>query len=146
MATHSVNRAVVGHSRLRALIADDQSSVRNEISRVLHDDDSIEIVSECANRNEAIAAIAEHTPDMLFVDVQLLKIRPFPVVAASGGIPAVFFTNALDRYAARAFDAHAADFVVKPFQLEKIASSSGSARNSVYRRSAVAPANQHRRA
>jgi len=120
MATHPVDGAALVQSRFRALIADDQRSARDAISRVLDDDDSIDIVSECENGNEAIAAIAEHAPDMLFVDVQLPEVPGFQVVESSGKIPAVVFTSALDRYAARAFDAHAADFVVKPFQHERL--------------------------
>lgn len=107
-------------SKFRALIADDQSSSREAISRVLQQDDTVEVISECTNGNDALAAIADLGPDMLFVDVQLPGVPGFDVVESSGNIPAVVFTSALDRYAARAFDAHAADYVVKPFQEERI--------------------------
>src|SRR5947209_12575946 len=120
MATDSIHAAAVAQSRFRALIADDQPSAREAISRLLEDDDSIEIVSECADGNEALAAIAEHAPDMLFVDVQLPEVPGFQVVESSNRIPAVVFMSALDRYAARAFDAHAADYVVKPFHQERL--------------------------
>lgn len=120
MATHPIDGSALAHARFRALIADDQRSARDAISTVLDSDDSIEIVSECENGNQAIAAIAEHAPDMLFVDVQLPEIPGFQVVESSSNIPAVVFTSALDRYAARAFDAHAADFVIKPFQPERL--------------------------
>lgn len=116
MATSSVHADAIAHSRFRALIADDQRSAREAISRILEDDDSIEIVSECANGNEALAAIEQHAPDMLFVDVQLPDVPGFQVVETSSSkVPAVVFMSALDRYAARAFDAHAADYVIKPF-------------------------------
>jgi two-component system, LytTR family, response regulator len=121
MASNSLHTAEIAHSTFRALIADDQSSARDAISRLLEDDDSIEIVTECANGNEALAAIAEHAPDMLFVDVQLPDVHGFQVVESSRGkIPAVVFMSALDRYAARAFDAHAADYVVKPFHADRL--------------------------
>jgi two-component system LytT family response regulator len=104
------------HPKYRALIADEQPSFREAIARVLEKDESIEIVGECATGNEALAAIAQHAPDMLFVDVQLPEISGFQVVEASGAtIPAVVFVSVLDRYAARAFDAQAADYLVKPF-------------------------------
>lgn len=121
MATDSIHAAAFAHSRFRALIADDQPSAREAISRLLEDDDSIEIVSECADGNEALAAIAEYAPDMLFVDVQLPEVPGFQVVESSREkIPAVVFMSALERYAARAFDAEAADYVVKPFHDERL--------------------------
>lgn len=107
-------------TKFRVLIADDQSSSREEISRVLEQDDTVEVVSECANGNDALAAIAHHGPDVLFVDVQLPGVPGFDLVESSGNIPAVVFTSALDHYAARAFDAHAADYVLKPFQQERL--------------------------
>ncbi|PYX99655.1 MAG: DNA-binding response regulator [Acidobacteria bacterium] len=121
MATDSIYAAAYAQSRFRALIADDQPAAREAISRVLGDDDSIEIVSECSDGKEALAAIAEHAPDMLFVDVQLPEVPGFQVVESSREkIPAVVFISALERFAARAFDAHAADYVVKPFHDKRL--------------------------
>lgn len=117
MATNSIHAARLEHARFRALIADNQASARQAISRVLEDDDSIEIVSECSTGNEALAAIERLAPDMLFVDVQLPDVHGFQIAESSNGkVPAVVFVSALDRFAARAFDAHAADYVIKPFQ------------------------------
>jgi two-component system, LytTR family, response regulator len=117
MATNSVHPATLDHSRFRALIADNHAAARQAVSRVLEDDDSIDIVSQCSTGGETLAAIERHAPDMLFVDVQLPDVHGFQVVESSSGkIPAVVFMSALDRFAARAFDAHAADYVVKPFQ------------------------------
>ncbi len=117
MATNSIHAATLEHSRFRALIADNQASARQAISRVLEDDDSIEIVSECSTGSEALAAIERHAPDMLFVDVQLPDVHGFQIAESSSGkVAAVVFVSALDRFAARAFDAHAADYVIKPFQ------------------------------
>ena len=98
MATDSIHTAAFAQSRFRALIADDQPSAREAISRLLEDDDSIEIVSECADGKEALAAIAEYAPDMLFVDVQLPEVPGFQVVESSREIPAVVFMSALERY------------------------------------------------
>lgn len=121
MATDSIPAATFNQTKFRALIADDESSAREAISRVLEEDDSIEIVSECANGSQALEAIAQHAPDMLFVDVQLPDVPGFQLVEANDQIPAVVFTSAQDRYAARAFDAHAADYVLKPFQDKRLA-------------------------
>jgi len=121
MATDSIHAASFAQSRFRALIADDQQSAREAISRLLEEDESIEIVSECADGREALAAIAQHTPDMLFVDVQLPDVTGFQVVESSSErIPAVIFMSAFDRFAARAFDAHATDYIVKPFHDERL--------------------------
>lgn len=141
MATHFHPTAELSLSRFTALIADDQRSSREAISRVMEDDGTIEIVSKCANGNEALAAIEEHSPDMLFVDVLLPEIAGFKVVESSGKkIPAVVFMSALDRYAARAFDAHAADYVVKPFQDERLVQAIERAKMRVMeRRRTVAP-------
>src|SRR5438270_13429918 len=98
MATDSIHAAAFAQSRFLALIADDQPSAREAISRLLEDDDSIEIVSECADGNEALAAIAEYAPDMLFVDVQLTEVHGFQVVESSRvKIPAVVFMSVLAR-------------------------------------------------
>ncbi|HVH85221.1 MAG TPA: LytTR family DNA-binding domain-containing protein [Terriglobales bacterium] len=121
MATNSTRASALAQSRFRALIADNQLSARQAISRVLGDDGSIEIVSECSTGNETLAAIEQHSPDMLFVDVQLPDVHGFQIVESSSGkIPAVVFISALDRFAARAFDAHAADYVIKPFQAHRL--------------------------
>lgn len=121
MATDSIHAAAFSQSRFRALIADDQPATREAISRVLGDDGSVEIVSECTNGHDALAAIEQHAPDMLFVDVQLPDVPGFQLVESSSGkVPAVVFMSAQDQYAARAFDAHAADYVVKPFHDQRL--------------------------
>lgn len=102
--------------KFRALIADEHLASREAITRVLSEDHSIDVVSECTNGHDALEAIAQYAPDMLFVDVQLPEVPGFQVVeSAEAKVPAVVFISAIDQYAARAFDAHAADYVVKPF-------------------------------
>lgn len=120
MATDTIRPTTLAESKFRVLIADDQRSSREAISRVLEQDDTVEVVSECANGNDALAAIAHLGPDVLFVDVQLPGVPGFEVVESSVNIPAVVFTSALDRYAARAFDAAAADYILKPFEDERL--------------------------
>ena len=144
MATDSIP-ATFTQSKFRALIADYESSAREAISRVLEEDDSIEIVSECANGSQALEAIAQYAPDMVFVDVQLPDVPGFQLVEANDQIPAVVFTSAQDRYAARAFDAHAADYVVKPFQDKRLAEAVARAKLRVQmQRSGIAlPSLQH---
>jgi two-component system, LytTR family, response regulator len=79
----------------------------------------IEVAAECANGFEAVKAIAEVGPDLLFLDIQMPKLDGFEVLelAETGpnGAPAVIFVTAYDQYAMRAFDAHAVDYLLKPF-------------------------------
>jgi len=120
MATE-FNTAAYIATKFRALIADDQRSSREAITRLLQEDDSIEIVEKCVNGREALEAIDRHSPDMVFLDVHLPELAGFQVVQSSGGkVPAVVFLSALDRYAAQAFEADAADYILKPFQDERL--------------------------
>ena len=116
MATDAIHATSIAQAKYRALIADEEAATRDAITRVLEEDESIAIVSECSTGNEALAAIAEYAPDMLFVDVQLPEIPGFQVVESSSEkVPAVVFFSGVEHYAARAFDAKAADYVLKPF-------------------------------
>ena len=120
MATEFSTTAYIA-AKFRALIADDQRSSREAITRLLQEDDSIEIVEKCVNGREALEAIDRHSPDMVFLDVHLPELAGFQVVQSSGSkVPAVVFLSALDRYAAQAFEADAADYILKPFQDERL--------------------------
>lgn len=120
MATEFSTAAYIA-AKFRALIADDQRSSREAITRLLQEDDSIEIVDKCVNGREALEAIDRYSPDMVFLDVHLPELAGFQVLESSGGkVPAVVFLSALDRYAAQAFEADAADYILKPFQDERL--------------------------
>ena len=80
----------------------------------------IEIVAECANGFEAVKAIAETAPDLVFLDVQMPKLDGFEVLELiKTRAPAVIVVTAYDQYAIRAFDAHAVDYLLKPFSTER---------------------------
>src|ERR1700730_14961805 len=79
----------------------------------------IEIAAECANGFEAVKAIAETSPDLLFLDVQMPKLDGFEVLELIDPGPVVIFVTAYDQYATRAFDAHAVDYLLKPFSAER---------------------------
>jgi two-component system LytT family response regulator len=120
MATQFGTAASIA-AKFRALIADDQRSSREAITRLLQEDESIEIVDRCVNGREALEAIDRYSPDMMFLDVHLPELAGFQVLESSGGkVPAVVFLSALDRYAAQAFEADAADYILKPFQDERL--------------------------
>ena len=79
----------------------------------------MEVVAECANGFDAVKAIAESKPDLVLLDVQMPKLDGFEVLELIDPPPAVIFVTAYDQYAMRAFDAHAVDYLLKPFHLDR---------------------------
>jgi two-component system LytT family response regulator len=104
---------------LRAVIVDDEELARGYLRELLGAHPEIEIAAECANGFEAVKAVAEHSPDLLFLDVQMPKLDGFEVLELIDPGPAVVFVTAFDQYAMRAFDAHAADYLLKPFGADR---------------------------
>jgi two-component system LytT family response regulator len=106
---------------IRALVVDDEPVARRGLLRLLRLEPDIEVVGECGDGHAAIAAIATHAPDLVFLDVQMPEIDGFGVVGAVGGdrMPAVVFVTAFDQHAVRAFDAQAIDYVLKPIDPER---------------------------
>jgi len=104
---------------LRAVIVDDEELARGYLRELLQAHPEIEVVAECANGFEAVKAVAETSPDLLFLDVQMPKLDGFEVLELIDPGPAVVFVTAYDQYAIRAFDAQAADYLLKPFSQER---------------------------
>jgi two-component system LytT family response regulator len=104
---------------LRAVIVDDEELARGFLRELLGAHPEIEIAAECANGFEAVKAIADSSPDLLFLDVQMPKLDGFEVLELIDPGPAVVFITAYDQYAMRAFDAHAVDYLLKPFSAER---------------------------
>ena len=108
---------------LRAVIVDDEELARGFLRELLAAHPDIQIAAECANGFEAVKAIAETTPDLLFLDVQMPKLDGFEVLELIDQtletLPVVIFVTAYDQYAMRAFDAHAVDYLLKPFSAER---------------------------
>ena len=100
---------------LRAVIVDDEALARGLLREMLKVHPEIEIAAECANGFEAVKAIAETAPDLLFLDVQMPKLDGFEVLELIDPGPAIIFVTAYDQYAMRAFDAQAVDYLLKPF-------------------------------
>ncbi|HKP73442.1 MAG TPA: response regulator [Pyrinomonadaceae bacterium] len=107
--------------KIRALIVDDEPIAREGVRVQLARDARVEIVAECGNGLEAVEAIRELSPDLVFLDVQMPGMDGFEVVAAVGAeaMPAVVFVTAYDKYALRAFDVSAVDYLLKPFDAER---------------------------
>jgi two-component system LytT family response regulator len=102
---------------------DDEELARALLKEMLRPHTEIEIVAECANGFEAVKAIGETAPDLLFLDIQMPKLDGFEVLEliepGPNPPPAVIFVTAYDQYAMQAFDAHAVDYLLKPFNTER---------------------------
>lgn len=104
---------------LKAIIVDDEDLARSLVREYLGAFADIDIVADCANGFEAVKAITELNPDILFLDIQMPKLNGFEVLELVQHNPAVIFVTAFDEYALRAFEVHAVDYLLKPFTKER---------------------------
>src|ERR1700722_4672530 len=104
---------------IRAVIVDDEELARHLLREYLNQAGGVEVIAECANGFEAVKAIAERKPDLVFLDVQMPKLDGFEVLELIDTGIAVIFVTAYDQYAMRAFDANAVDYLLKPFNPER---------------------------
>ncbi len=103
-------------SNFKVLIVDDERLSRRRIRRLLTLEQECEVIGECANGAEAVAVLAETRPDILFLDVQMPELDGFEVIEALTQLrPLIIFTSAYEDYAVRAFEVHAFDYLLKPF-------------------------------
>jgi len=105
--------------KLRAVIVDDEDLARQVVRELLEAHPEIEIAAECANGFEAVKAVTELKPDLLFLDIQMPKLDGFEVLELIGTDMAVIFATAYDQHALRAFEVHAVDYLLKPFGAER---------------------------
>ncbi len=103
--------------KLRTLIVDDEPLARQRIRALLEKENDVELIGECSNGNEAVTAVRRLHPALMFLDVQMPLLDGFGVLEAlqNDRLPAVIFVTAYDRYAVRAFELHAMDYLLKPF-------------------------------
>jgi two-component system LytT family response regulator len=108
---------------IRTLLVDDEPLARRGLELRLQDAPDITIVRQCANGREAIAAIAEDAPDLMFLDIQMPGLSGLDVVAQvpQESMPMIVFVTAFDRYAIKAFEAHALDYLLKPVDDARLA-------------------------
>jgi two-component system LytT family response regulator len=106
---------------IRALIVDDEALARERIRTLLAGSADVEVVGECSGGRQAIDAIIDQRPDLVFLDVQMPDIDGFEVLEAVANewLPAVVFVTAYDEYALKAFDVHAIDYLLKPIEPER---------------------------
>jgi two-component system LytT family response regulator len=106
---------------IRVLLVDDEPLARAMLREMLQGDPQVAIVGESCNGREALEAIRAHSPELLFLDVQMPEVGGFDVLASlgKGEIPHVIFVSAYDQYAVRAFEVQALDYLLKPFDQER---------------------------
>lgn len=103
----------------KVIIIDDEPLARSIVVEFLRTYKDIQVVAECANGFEGVKAIAQHQPDLIFLDIQMPKINGFEMLELLPSIPAVIFTTAFDEYAIKAFENNAIDYLLKPFSQER---------------------------
>jgi two-component system, LytTR family, response regulator len=104
--------------RIRSLVVDDEALARRRLSHLLSLEADFEVVGQCADGNSAVDEIVRLKPDLLFLDVQMPGMNGFDVLEAVGSrhAPSIIFVTAYDSFAVKAFDAHAIDYLLKPFR------------------------------
>ena len=117
---------------LRVVIVDDEKLARSVVREYLGAHAGVEIVAECGNGFEAVKAVTELSPDLVFLDVQMPKLSGFEVLELLGREVPVIFTTAYDQYALRAFEVHAVDYLLKPFSEDRFAEALSRARERLH--------------
>jgi two-component system LytT family response regulator len=108
---------MIAGPKIRALVVDDEPLARRRIRKLLSRDADVEVIGDCANGYEAVNAITEQTPDLVFLDVQMPEVDGFAVLEGIEPRTLLFviFVTAYDQYALRAFEVSAVDYLLKPF-------------------------------
>ena len=108
---------------LRTIIVDDEPLARRGLKLRLENNESVELIAECSNGEEALLAIAELEPDLVFLDIQMPGMDGFDVIGRLQGdaMPSIVFVTAFDEYAVDAFEVNAIDYVLKPVDDERLA-------------------------
>lgn len=121
--------------KIRTLIVDDEPLARERLAGLLAHEQDIEVVAQCRDGEEAVTAIVDHEPDLVFLDVQMPQMSGFEVIEAVGGerMPLVIFVTAYDQHALRAFQVRALDYLLKPFDRERFSEALERARRQVER-------------
>jgi two-component system, LytTR family, response regulator len=105
----------------KVILIDDEPLARSVVLEYLQDFSNLQVVQECGDGFEGVKAIHQHQPDLIFLDVQMPKISGFEMLELLDTPPAVIFTTAFDEYALKAFEAHAIDYLLKPFAKDRFA-------------------------
>lgn len=123
--------------KIRVIIVDDEAPARARIRQLLKDESDFEIVGECGNGRLALEHVRKDKPDLIFLDVQMPRLSGLDVCEAlssdSGTMPFVIFVTAYDQYALKAFEVHAIDYLLKPFDRERFQKALARARQQLNR-------------
>ncbi len=103
----------------KVILIDDEPLARSIVKEYLQAHPQLELITECGDGFEGVKAIQQHQPDLIFLDIQMPKINGFEMLELIEQPPAVIFTTAFDEYAIRAFELHAIDYLLKPFNQER---------------------------
>jgi len=129
-------------SKLRVLIADDEPLARDRLRSLLKTEPTVELIGECGNGPDAIAAIRNAAPDLVFLDIEMPGATGLDVMQAipAAKRPAIIFATAHDRFAVDAFDLQAVDYLLKPFDKERFQTALKRAHEHIRTRAAAASA------
>jgi two-component system, LytTR family, response regulator len=107
---------------IRTIIADDEHLSRQKLRLLLREESGVDVVAECQNGEQTVEAVHDHKPDLLLIDIRMPDLDGFQVLEkiAADEMPVIIFTTAYDQFAIRAFDAHALDYLLKPFEQERL--------------------------
>jgi two-component system LytT family response regulator len=122
---------------IHAILADDEVLARQKLRQLLREEPEVEIVGEGASASETIDLVRATGPELLFLDIRMPGMDGFDVIGELSAsidlaMPSIIFTTAHDRYALRAFDIHAVDYLLKPFTSERLHSAVQRAREQIY--------------
>ncbi len=107
---------------IRTIIADDEHLARQKLRLLLGSEPGVQVVAECQNGEETVDAVHTHKPDLLLIDIRMPDMDGFEVLGkiVTDEMPSIVFTTAYDQFAIRAFDARALDYLLKPFEQERL--------------------------
>jgi two-component system LytT family response regulator len=127
--------------KIRTLIVDDELLARERMRQLLESETEIDLIGECADGQQAVAAIQKESPDLVFLDIQMPELDGFGVLEAITADPApvIVFVTAHDKFALRAFEVHAVDYLLKPFDRERFKKALGRALDRVKHRDGADP-------
>ncbi len=127
---------------IRAIIVDDELPARERVRMMVDGFDDVEIIGECANGLQAVESILELQPDLVMLDSQMPEFSGFDVIQAVGvdDMPTIIFVTAYDQFAVRAFEVHAIDYLLKPFDESRLQAAIQKAKREITLRSDIGPA------
>ena len=104
---------------MKIVIIDDEPLARSIVLEYLQEHKNIEVVAECGDGFQGVKAIAQHKPDLVFLDIQMPKINGFEMLELLEEVPSVIFATAFDEFAIKAFEANAIDYLLKPYSQDR---------------------------